>query len=98
MAELKNKDVKAAIDLLDVLNDLHWNPDGSPKLEVLQEALGPELTAEAVVKALEGAGRVEIARAKGEIFSLPNPEPPDEIQIARTKTKDARETLAKRTI
>lgn len=95
MTELKTKDVKAAIDLLDVLNDAHWNPDGSPKLEVLQEALGPELTAADVVKALEGAGRVSIARAKGKIIALPEPEPLDEIQIARVKTKTAHENLAK---
>lgn len=88
------KDIKAAVELLDPKNDLHWNADGSPSLKVLQEALGPELTVEQVNDAVGKDGLEKFARGRGVIVSLPEPEEPNEISVARQKTTEARAAIA----
>jgi hypothetical protein len=85
--------IKAAIGALVILNDAHW-VDGKPNLEVLKEALGPELTVEDVNRVTGGADRAAIARGRGEIVSIPEQAPVNESQDTREKTATAEQKLA----
>lgn len=90
--KIVDEDIKAALALLDLNNDAHW-VDGKPNLQMLQEALGPELTVEDVNRVTGGADRIGIARARGVIMALPDAPPVNESQIAREKVKKAETSL-----
>lgn len=100
MADVKkitDEDIQAALALLDVANDTHW-VDGKPNLQMLQEALGPELTPEDVVRNITDKkgnvlDRIGIARSRGVIMSLPDPAPANESVLTRKAVSTAEEKL-----
>lgn len=98
-AKIEDKDIQAALALLDVANDAHW-VDGKPNLQMLQEALGPELTAADVERNITDKksglvlDRIGIARSRGIILSLPEPAPPNESAILRSQVTTADSKLA----
>lgn len=92
-AKIEDEDIKLALAALDVANDAHW-VDGKPNLQMLQEALGPELTVEDVNRVTGGADRIAIARGRGVIMSVPEAPPVNESQVARGAVKNAETKLA----
>lgn len=92
-AKIEDKDIKLVIDQLDLNDDKHW-VDGKPNLQMLQQALGSELTVEDVNRVTGGANRIAIARGRGIIMELPDAVPPNQSVISRSQTKTAEQALA----
>lgn len=96
--KITDEDIKAALALLDVANDAHW-VDGKPNLQMLQEALGPELTPEDVTRNVTdkksglALDRIGIARSRGIILSLPDAPLANESVTTRKAVGTAEEKL-----
>lgn len=91
--KIDDSDIKLAINSLDVKDDAHW-VEGKPNFLMLQEALGPELTVADVNRITGDADRIDIARARGIIMSVPDAPAPNQANESRAATKTAEQKFA----